>query len=90
LEDCKTEDFIKNEESHLDNSINDWKTDSNLGRKSDAPKQVIHVNDTALEHRKNGQIRAQIGQKSFRQEIEEWIREDDTAANYIYNENSVE
>ncbi|SBT86013.1 STP1 protein [Plasmodium malariae] len=90
LEDCKTEDFIKDEESHLDNSINDWKTDSNLGRKSDAPKQVIHVNDTALEHRKNGQIRAQIGQKSFRQEIEEWIREDDTAANYIYNENSVE
>ncbi|KAI4841397.1 STP1 protein [Plasmodium brasilianum] len=90
LEDCKTEDFIKNEESHLDNSINDWKTDSNLGRKSDAPKQVIHVNATALEHRKNGQIRAQIGQKSFRQEIEEWIKEDDTGANYIYNENSVE
>ncbi|SBT86079.1 STP1 protein [Plasmodium malariae] len=90
LEDCKTEDFIKNKESHLDNSINDWKTDANLKRKSDAPKQVIDVNDTALEHRKNGQIRAQTGENSFRQEIEEWIKEDDSGANSIYNDNSVE
>ncbi|SBS92082.1 STP1 protein [Plasmodium malariae] len=59
-------------------------------RKSDAPKQVIHVNDTALEHRKNGQISAQTGENIFRQEIEEWIKEDDTGANSIYNDNSVE
>ncbi|SBS99435.1 hypothetical protein PMALA_069930 [Plasmodium malariae] len=90
VEDSKKEDFIENQESHLDSSINDLKTEINLERKSDVTKEIIKVNGNVLENNENRQIRAYIGEKSFSQEVEDWINEVDIPENSIYNENSVE
>ncbi|KAI4841345.1 hypothetical protein MKS88_000585 [Plasmodium brasilianum] len=87
LEDCQKENLIENEELHLDRSINDWKTGANSEIKSDVTKKITDVNDVTLENRENRQNPAHIGEKSFRQEIEDWVREDDTLENSIYNEN---
>ncbi|SBS95265.1 STP1 protein, partial [Plasmodium malariae] len=90
LEDCQKENLIENEELHLDRSINDWKTGAISEIKSDVTKEITAVNDVTLENRENRQTPAHIEKKSFRQEIEDWVREDDTLENSIYNENSVE
>ncbi|SBT01196.1 STP1 protein [Plasmodium malariae] len=90
LEDCQKENLIENEELHLDRSINDWKTGANLERKTDVTREINDVNDITLENRENRKTPAHIGEKTFRQEIENWVREDDTLENSIYNENSVE
>ncbi|KAI4837523.1 hypothetical protein MKS88_004000 [Plasmodium brasilianum] len=90
LEECKKEDFIENEELHLDSYINDWKTGANSEIKSDVTREITDVNGITLENRENRQTPSHIGEKSFRQEIEDWVREDDTLENFIYNENIVE
>ncbi|SCN12018.1 STP1 protein [Plasmodium malariae] len=89
LEECKKEDFIENEGLHLDSYINDCTTEVNLGRKSDVTKEIIEFNGNVLENTENTKIPAYTGEEGLRQEIEEWIKEDDTGANFIYN-NSVE
>ncbi|SBS94614.1 STP1 protein, partial [Plasmodium malariae] len=91
LEDCEKEDFIENEESHLNSSINEWKAEINLGRKSYVAKEIIDVNSDILEDRENAKIHAYLREKSFNKEIEDWIREeDDTLTNSINYENFVE
>ncbi|SBT85669.1 STP1 protein [Plasmodium malariae] len=90
LEECKKEDFIENEESHLDSSINDWKTEVNLERKSDIIKKINDINDDFLENKENRKIYTYMGNKCFRKQIEDWIREHNTPSNSIYNESSVE
>ncbi|SBS96309.1 STP1 protein [Plasmodium malariae] len=62
LEDCIKQDFIENEESHLDSAINDWKTEVNLDRKTDVTKDIIEVNENVLENGENRKTYAYIGQ----------------------------
>ncbi|SBT87642.1 STP1 protein [Plasmodium malariae] len=90
LEECKKEDFIENEGLHLDSYINDWTTEVNLGRKSDVTKEIIEYNSNVLENTENTKIPAYTGGEGLRQEIEKWVRIEDTPENSIYNENIVE
>ncbi|KAI4833722.1 STP1 protein [Plasmodium brasilianum] len=90
LEECKKEDFIENEESHLDSSINEWKTEVNLERKSDIIKKISDINNDFLENKENRKIHTYMGDKCFSKQIEDWIKEHNTPSNSIYNESSVE
>ncbi|SBT85564.1 STP1 protein [Plasmodium malariae] len=90
LEECKKEDFIENEGLHLDSYINDWTTEVNLGRKSDVTKEIIKFNGNVLENTENTKIPAYTGKEVLSQEIEKWVRVEDTPENSIYNENIVE
>ncbi|SBS98711.1 STP1 protein [Plasmodium malariae] len=90
LEECKKEDFIENEGLHLDSYINHWTTEVNLGRKSDVTKEIIEFNDNVLENTEYTKIPAYTGEEGLSQEIEKWVRVEDTQENSIYNENIVE
>ncbi|KAI4839218.1 STP1 protein [Plasmodium brasilianum] len=90
LEECKKEDFIENEGLHLDSYINDLTTEVNLGRKSEVTKEIIEFNGNVLENTENTKIPAFTGEEGLSQEIEKWVRVEDTPENSIYNQNIVE
>ncbi|SBT86089.1 STP1 protein [Plasmodium malariae] len=90
LEECKKEDFIENEGLLLDSYINDLTTEVNLGRKSDVTKEIIEFNDNVLENTEYRKIPAYTGEEGLSQDIEKWVRVEDTPQNSIYIENIVE
>ncbi|SBT86839.1 STP1 protein [Plasmodium malariae] len=87
LEECKKEEYIYNRESYFDISINEWKTEMNLAKKSEIEKNITDVNKDVLENKENmGHIR----EDNFKKEIDNWISKDDTNVNFTVNDEELD
>ncbi|SBT00967.1 STP1 protein, partial [Plasmodium malariae] len=84
LEECKIEEYIENMESHFDNSINECMTGKNLDIRPENEENLIDINVDVLENRKNNKFNA-YEEETFREVLEEWIRENDTHVNSLYS-----
>ncbi|SBS99480.1 STP1 protein [Plasmodium malariae] len=89
LEDCKKEEYIENRESHFDNSINEWMTEENSGNKPEIEENLIDTNSDILQNRKNNKINTYKEEDCFRQELDEWIKENDAHVNSLDSNNNV-
>ncbi|SBT85900.1 STP1 protein [Plasmodium malariae] len=90
LEECKKEVNLENRESFLDISINEWKTKKYSGNKQEITENTIEYINSDIENRRNNEFHTHIGKDSFRNEIEDWIGEDDLYASSIVNNGTVE
>ncbi|KAI4841328.1 hypothetical protein MKS88_000568 [Plasmodium brasilianum] len=90
LEDCKKEEYIENRESHFDNSINEWMTEENSDNKPEIEENLIDTNSDILQNRKNNKINTYKGEDCLRQELDEWIKENDAHVNSLYSNNNVD
>ncbi|KAI4841577.1 STP1 protein [Plasmodium brasilianum] len=90
LEECKKEVNLENRESFLDISINEWKTKKYSGNKQEITENTIEYINSDIENRRNNEFHTHIEKDSFRNEIEDWIGEDDLYASSIVNNGTVE
>ncbi|KAI4839114.1 hypothetical protein MKS88_002630 [Plasmodium brasilianum] len=90
LEECKKEVYFENRESFLDISINEWKTQKYSGNKQEITENTIEYINSDIENKRNKEFHTHIGKDSFRNEIEDWIGEDDLYASSIVNDGTVE
>ncbi|SBT86098.1 STP1 protein [Plasmodium malariae] len=74
LEECKKEVNFENRESYLDNSINESKKGVYSYKKPVITENIIKYNSNDLEYIKNKEIHAHIGNNTFRNEIENWVK----------------
>ncbi|KAI4833727.1 STP1 protein [Plasmodium brasilianum] len=89
LEECKKEVNLENRESYLDRSINEWKGEGYSSKKQEITENIIEYNNNDIENKRNEEFDAHIWKDSFRNEIEDWIREDDLYANSIVSDRTV-
>ncbi|SBS95189.1 STP1 protein, partial [Plasmodium malariae] len=85
LEECKKEVNFENRELYLDSSINELKKRLSSDKKPVITENIIKYNSNDLEYIKNNEIHAHIGNNTFRNEIENWVIEDNVYANSIVN-----
>ncbi|KAI4841148.1 hypothetical protein MKS88_000383 [Plasmodium brasilianum] len=90
LEECKKEVNFENRESYLDSSINESKMEEYSDKKQEIIENTIEYNRHNLENTRNEEFHSNIGNDSFRNEIIDWIREDDIYANSIVYDGTVE
>ncbi|SBT85875.1 STP1 protein [Plasmodium malariae] len=90
LEECKKEVNLENRESYLDRSINEWKGEGYSSKKQEITENIIEYNKNDIENKRNEEFNAHIRKDSFRNEIEDWIREDDLYANSIVSDSTVD
>ncbi|SBT85984.1 STP1 protein [Plasmodium malariae] len=86
LEECKKEDIIENTESYFDSSINELKREVNLGKKTEIANNLIDTDKNVLENKENIDHKEE---PNFRNEINDWTRDDDTYVNFIINDEEV-
>ncbi|SBT00881.1 STP1 protein, partial [Plasmodium malariae] len=89
FEECKKEECIENRESYFDNFINECKSEENSDRKKQIIQDIRDTNCNILESSKNKKIHDYKGEECFRENIEDWIREDDSYSNSTINNNIV-
>ncbi|SBT85901.1 STP1 protein [Plasmodium malariae] len=90
LEECKKEEYIENKESHFDNSINEWMTEVNSDIKPEIEKNLADVNGDVLGNIKNNKNYDYEGEDCFREELKEWIRENDAYINSLDSDNNID
>ncbi|KAI4838044.1 STP1 protein [Plasmodium brasilianum] len=90
LEEYKKEVNLENRESYLDRSINEWKGEGYSSKKQEITENIIEYNKNDIEKKRNEEFDAHIRKDSFRNEIEDWIREDDLHANSIVSDITVD
>ncbi|SBS96371.1 STP1 protein, partial [Plasmodium malariae] len=90
LEEYKKEVNLENRESYLDRSINEWKGEGYSSKKQEITENIIEYNNNDIENKRNEEFDAHIWKDSFRNEIEDWIREDDLYANSIVSDRTVD
>ncbi|SCO92880.1 STP1 protein [Plasmodium malariae] len=90
LEECKKEVNLENRESYLDRSINEWKGERYSSKKQEITENIIEYNNNDIENKRNEEFDAHIWKDCFRNEIEDWIREDDLYANSIVSDRTVD
>ncbi|KAI4834043.1 STP1 protein [Plasmodium brasilianum] len=90
LEECKKEVYFENRELFLDISINEWKTQKYSGNKQEITENTIEYINSDIENKRNKEFHTHIRRDSFRNEIEDWIGEDDLYARSIVNNGTVE
>ncbi|KAI4841409.1 STP1 protein [Plasmodium brasilianum] len=84
LEECKKEENTENSESYLDNSINDCKLGKNIDGKSGITENINKDIGNVLEYMENKESYSNKGEP-FIQELNDWIREENTYINFINN-----
>ncbi|SBT85932.1 STP1 protein [Plasmodium malariae] len=90
LEEYKNEVNLENRESYLDRSINEWKGEGYSSKKQEITENIIEYNKNDIENKRNEEFDAHIWKACFRDEIEDWIREDDLYANSIVSDRTVD
>ncbi|SBS97291.1 STP1 protein [Plasmodium malariae] len=90
LEECKKEVNFENRESYLDSSINESKMEEYSDKKQEIIENTIEYNSNNLENTRNEEFHTHIGNDSFRNEIVDWIREDDLYANSVVYNGTIE
>ncbi|SBT87646.1 STP1 protein [Plasmodium malariae] len=90
LEECKKEVNLENRESYLDRSINEWKGEGYSSKKQEITENIIEYNNNDIENKRNEEFDAHIWKDCFRNEIDDWIREDDLYANSIVSDRTVD
>ncbi|SBT85815.1 STP1 protein [Plasmodium malariae] len=90
LEEYKNEVNLENRESYLDRSINEWKGEGYSSKKQEITENIIEYNKNYIENKRNEEFDAHIRKDSFRNEIEDWIREDDLYANSIVSDRTID
>ncbi|SBT85814.1 STP1 protein [Plasmodium malariae] len=90
LEECKNEEYIENMESHFDNSINECITGKNLDIKPEIEENLTDINGDVLGNIKNNKNYAYEGEDCFREELKEWIRENDAYINSLDSDNNID
>ncbi|KAI4840532.1 hypothetical protein MKS88_001261 [Plasmodium brasilianum] len=89
LEECTKEVNFDNRESYLDSSINEWKAEVYSGNKQEITENIIEYNNNDIKNKRNKELHAHIGNENFRNEIEDWTRENDIYANSIVNDGTI-
>ncbi|SBT86021.1 STP1 protein [Plasmodium malariae] len=87
LEECKKEQDIEKNESHLDNYINEFKEKENSDSKKEFIKNLSDFNRNFLGNMENTDYTTD---DSFRKKLENWIIEDNTNANSMGKENTAD
>ncbi|SBS99490.1 STP1 protein [Plasmodium malariae] len=82
LEECRKEE---NSESYLDNSINDCKLGKNIDGNSGITENINKDIGNVLEYKENKESYSNKGEEPFIQELNDWIREENTYINFINN-----
>ncbi|SBS98050.1 STP1 protein [Plasmodium malariae] len=82
LEECKKDQYIENNESHLDNYIIEFKEKENSDSKKEFIQNLSDLNRNFLGNMENPDYTTD---DSFRKEIENWIIGDNTNANSMEN-----
>ncbi|SBT85714.1 STP1 protein [Plasmodium malariae] len=90
LEECKKEVNLENRESYLDRFINEWKGEGYSSKKQEITEIIIEYNNNDIENKRNEEFDAHTWKDCFRNEIDDWIREDDLYANYIVSDRTVD
>ncbi|KAI4837520.1 STP1 protein [Plasmodium brasilianum] len=90
LEECKNEEYIENMESHFDNSINECITGKNLDIKPEIEENLTDISGDVLGNIKNNKNYAYEGEDYFREELKEWIRENDAYINSLDSDNNID
>ncbi|SBT01592.1 STP1 protein [Plasmodium malariae] len=85
LEECRKEENTENSESYLDNSINDSKLGKNIDGNSGITENINKDIGNVLEYRENKESYSNKGEEPFIQELNDWIREENTYINFINN-----
>ncbi|KAI4841153.1 hypothetical protein MKS88_000388 [Plasmodium brasilianum] len=85
LEECKNEVNFENSESYFDSSLNELKKRLSSDKIPEITENIIEYSSNDLGYRQNKEIHAHIGNDSFRNEIENLIREDNKYGNYVVN-----
>ncbi|SBS92523.1 STP1 protein [Plasmodium malariae] len=89
LEECTKEVNFDNRESYLNSSINEWKAEVYSGNKQEITENITEYNNNDIENKRNKELHAHIGNDNFRNEIEEWTRENDLYASSIVNDGTI-
>ncbi|SBT87577.1 STP1 protein [Plasmodium malariae] len=89
IEECKKEVDFENSESYLDSSINEMKAEEYSDKRQKITEKIIEYNCNDLEKIRNKEIHAYTEEDNFMNQIEHWIREDDTHVNSIDNDGKV-
>ncbi|KAI4838710.1 STP1 protein [Plasmodium brasilianum] len=87
LEECIKEERIENKESYFDNSINECKLEENSDRNKQIIEHIMETNCNILESRRNKKIHDNKRQECFSENVEDWIKEDDSFSNSTLNKN---
>ncbi|SBT86086.1 STP1 protein [Plasmodium malariae] len=90
LEECKNEEYIENMESDFDNSINECITGKNLDIKPKIEENLTDINGDVLGNIKNNKNYTYEGEDCFREELKEWIRENDAYINSLDSDNNID
>ncbi|SBS98603.1 STP1 protein [Plasmodium malariae] len=90
LDECIKEERIDNRESYFDNSINECKLEENSDRNKQIIEHIIETNCNILESRRNKKIHDNKSQECFRENVEDWIKEDDSFLNSTLNKNVID
>ncbi|KAI4840332.1 STP1 protein [Plasmodium brasilianum] len=89
LEECNKEDFIENNESMFDISINECIKKYDSDRKSKITENIAEAKENILMYTGNKKIHSYKDEDRYSQELEDWIREDDAYLNAINIENEI-
>ncbi|KAI4840595.1 hypothetical protein MKS88_000828 [Plasmodium brasilianum] len=87
LEECKKEQDIEENESHFDNYIIEFKEKENSDSKKEFIENISDFNRNFLGNMENPDYTTD---DRFRKELENWIIEDNTNANYMEKENTAD
>ncbi|SCO92859.1 STP1 protein [Plasmodium malariae] len=87
LEECKKEQDIENNESHLDNNIIETKEKENSDSKKEFIENISEFNRYFLENTENNDYKTD---DIFKKELENWIIEDNTNVNSMKKENTAD
>ncbi|SBS99746.1 STP1 protein, partial [Plasmodium malariae] len=87
LEECKKEQDIENNESHLDNNIIETKEKENSDSKKEFIENISEFNRYFLENTENIDYKTD---DIFKKELENWIIEDNTNVNSMKKENTAD
>ncbi|KAI4836250.1 hypothetical protein MKS88_004038 [Plasmodium brasilianum] len=90
LEDCKKEEHIEYRESYMDSSINEWITLEHSDRKSAITENTFLSKGNVLQNRENLDMHSYKNKDIPIQDLEDWIKKDDTDINSTDNENILE
>ncbi|SBS96395.1 hypothetical protein PMALA_053580, partial [Plasmodium malariae] len=74
----------------LNSSISKWKIEEYSHKKPGNTKEIIAINCYASGNKENNGIHGNIGENIFTQEIEDWIRKDNTYVNSIVNDKALD
>ncbi|SBT85615.1 STP1 protein [Plasmodium malariae] len=85
LEECRKEENTENSESYLDNSINDCKLGKNIYGNSGITENINKDIGNVLEYMENKESYSNKVEEPFIQELNDWIREENTYINFINN-----